>query len=290
MEAFHPKRILCPTDFSEPATLALQYGKELSRCFEADLLVLYAEPFVPPPYFTARQMGKLTKEAERSKKMALKSLKAYVQKRLGDSVKSETIVMEDQPVPSILKAAKQRGVGLIVMGTYGHSGFNRFVLGSVTERILHEADCPVLTVRLKKGETDPQATSIKRILCPVNMTEVAYLALEHAVSIAECFRADLQVLHVIERDMVEAEERDETDRLCQWIPQSIRSRCSLKEFVEKGDAAERIIAVAAAQACDMIILGAQHKLFVDTTIIGTTTTRVTRYAPCPVLTVVRQSG
>ena len=288
MEVFHPKRILCPTDFSEPATLALHYGKELAGCFDADLLVLYAEPFTPPPYFTARQIGKLKKEAELSKKKAHKSLKAYIRNRLGEAITAEIIVIGDQPVSSILKAAVERDVGLIVMGTHGHSGFNRFMLGSVTERVLHEADRPVLTVRLKKWEKDPQTISVKRILCPVNMTEIAYRALEHAVSIAECFRADLQVLHVIERNIDEAEEKSEMDRLCQWIPQSTRSRCSVKEWVEKGDAAERIIAVAATQGCDMIVLGAQHKRFVDTTVIGTTTTRVTRHAPCPVLTVIRK--
>ena len=50
MEAFQPKFILCPTDFSEPATLALYYGKHLADCFGARLVVLYADPFSPPPY------------------------------------------------------------------------------------------------------------------------------------------------------------------------------------------------------------------------------------------------
>jgi nucleotide-binding universal stress UspA family protein len=288
METFQPKLILCPTDFSKPATLALHYGKELADCYDADLLVLYADPFTPPPYFTAGQIDKLMKELELSKKRAQKSLITYVRNHLGDSAKTEPVVIEDLPVSSILKVAKQRDVGLIVMGTHGHSGFSRVMLGSVAERVLHEVDRPVLTVRLKEREKDLQKISIERILCPVNLTEVASLALEHAVSIAECFRADLQVLHVIERDLDEREEKDEVDRLCEWIPQSTRSRCSLKEFVEKGDAAERIIAVAAAQGDDMIVLGAQHRRFVDTTVIGTTTTRVTRHAPCPVLTVIRQ--
>ncbi len=288
MEAFHPKRILCATDFSEPATLALHYGKDLSGCFDAELLVLYAEPLTPPPYFTARQMGKMMKEAELSKKKAHKSLKTYVRDRIGEAVPAEIIVTADQPVSSILRVAKEKEVGLIVMGTHGRSGFNRVMLGSVTERVLHDVDRPVLTARLKRGEADVQTSFVKRILCPVNMTEVAYLALGHAVSVAECFRADLQVLHVIERNIDEVEEKKEADLLCQWIPESARSRCSLKEWTDKGDAAERIIMAAATQGCDMIVLGAQHKRFVDTTIIGTTTTRVTRHAPCPVLTVIRR--
>jgi len=53
MEPFQPKLILCPTDFSEPATLALYYEKKMADCFGGRLIVLYANPFTPPPHFTS---------------------------------------------------------------------------------------------------------------------------------------------------------------------------------------------------------------------------------------------
>ena len=59
METFQPKSILCPIDFSEPATSALSYGKHLAVCFGARLTVLYADPFSPPPYFTSGQVEDL---------------------------------------------------------------------------------------------------------------------------------------------------------------------------------------------------------------------------------------
>jgi nucleotide-binding universal stress UspA family protein len=288
MEAFQPKLILCPTDFSEPATLALHYGKHLADCFNARLLVLYADLFSPPPYFTSGQLENLAKTIQHSKGAAHEYLSRYVRDHIGHSEEVEMTVVENQTVPAILLTAEGKKAGMIVMGTHGRSGFNRLMLGSATERVLHETDCPVLTVRERTGVEKPSRVSVQHVLCPINYTEVASKALEHAVPIAKCFGAELLVLHVTESQSTDVAEKDEHGRLCAWIPDDIRSRCSLKEMVRQGDAAEQIIQVASSEGCDIIVLGAQHKRFHDTTVIGTTTLRVTRHAPCPVLTVIRK--
>ena len=288
MGPFQPKFILCPTDFSEPATQALRYGKHLANCFDARLVVLYAEPFSPPPYFTSGQVEELAKTIERFKGAAHEYLTRYVSEHIEDSSKVEMVVAENQAVSAILLTAEEKKVDLIVMGTHGRSGINRLMLGSVTERILHETDRPILTVREKKGRAEPSRVSIQKVLCPINYTEVALKALEHAVAISKCFGAELLVLHVIESRSSDVKEEVEHGRLCAWVPSDIRSRCSLKEIVRRGDAAEEIVEVAQDEASDLIVLGAQHKRFSDTTMIGTTTVRVTRHAPRPVLTVIRK--
>jgi len=288
METFQPKLILCPTDFSEPATLALYYGKHLATCFGARLTVLYADPFSPPPYFTSGQVEDLAKTIERFKGAAYEYLTRYVSEHMGGPGEVEKIVVENQTVPAILLTAKDKKADMIVMGTHGRSGINRLMLGSVTEKVLHETDRPVLTVRGKKGIAEPSNVSIRQILCPINYTEVALKALEHAVGISKCFDAELLVLHVIESHSTDVKEEEEHGRLCAWIPDGVRSRCSLREVVRRGDAAEQIIEAASSAGCDMIVLGAQHKQFHDTTVLGTTTLRVTRHAPCPVLTVIRK--
>jgi len=96
------------------------------------------------------------------------------------------------------------------------------------------------------------------------------------------------VLHVIEPHLTRIKEKDEHRRLCTWVPNDIRSRCGLKEIVRRGDAAEKIIEMPQDQAIDLIALGSQYKRFSDTTVIRTATVRVTRHAPCPVLTVIRK--
>ena len=288
MEPFQPKFILCPTDFSEPATLAFYYGKKMVDCFGARLIVLYANPFTPPPHFTSGQVDELVKAIEHSKGVAREFLVRYAREHIGDSIKFEAVVVENQTVPAIYQMAEEKKADMIVMGTHGRSGFNRLMLGSVTEKILHETDLPVLTVSEKKINKKPSNDSIQQVLCPINYTEVALKALEHAVSISKCFGAELLVLHVIESRSSDVKEEVEHGRLCAWVSDDIRSRCSLKEIVRRGDAAEKITEMAQDQAIDLIVLESQHKRFSDTTVIGTTTVRVTRHVPRPVLTVIRK--
>ena len=108
METFQPKLILCPTDFSEPATLALYYGKHLADCFGARLVVLYADPFSPPPYFTSGQVEDLARTIEHFKATAHEYLARYTREHIGGSKKAEIMVSENRAVPAILLTAKEK--------------------------------------------------------------------------------------------------------------------------------------------------------------------------------------
>ena len=283
IEKFQPKLVLCPIDFSEMATLALKFGKMISTGFEARMLVLFAEHFDPPPYFTPSQEKKLIKSMERSRKAATVHLIRYIKEKLGEVTRTEAMVIEDRPGQAILKTAEARNADLIVMGTHGRSGWSRFMLGSVTDRVLREIDRPVLAVRFKESEGVTAPVFIKKILCPVNYTELAHFALDHAVAVAECFRAELTVLHVIESPSSEESEQAAHKTLCTWIPGEMHPRCNLREIIRRGESAEQIIETALSLGCDLIVIGAQHKRFSDTTVIGTTTSRVMQHTPCPVL-------
>jgi nucleotide-binding universal stress UspA family protein len=280
---FQPQLVLCPTDFSEMATLALKFAKMVSTGFEARMIVLFADHFEPPPYFTPGQENRLIKSMERSRKAATVHLARYIRENLGEETQAEALVMEDRPDQAILKTTEARNADLIVMGTHGRRGWRRFMLGSVTERTLRETDRPVLTVRFKESERVTAPVFIKKILCPVNYTEAAHFSLDHAVAMAECFRADLTVLHVIESPSSDESEQAAHKTLCTWIPGEMRSRCNLREIIRRGEPAEQIIETALSLGCDLIVIGAQHKRFSDTTVIGTTTFPVTQHTPCPVL-------
>jgi nucleotide-binding universal stress UspA family protein len=285
MDKLQPERILCPTDFSDMAAFALQYAKVVAEGFQARLIVLYAETFEPPPYFTSDQQRNLLKSLARSHKAAERHLSRYVDSQVGEALQAETLVVEGPPFRAILKAVQDRQVDWIVMGTQGQGGWKQLVMGSVTARVLAETDCPVLAVRYKKGAAEPYRVSIQRVLCPVNYTDIALKALHQAVAVVERFSAQLLIVHVLESPGEETEERA-MDRLCSWIPEDIRSRCQMEEMIRKGNAAEQVLEAAASSDCDMMVVGAQHKRFWDTTVIGTTTMNVIGHAPCPVLTVV----
>ena len=80
----------------------------------------------------------------------------------------------------------------------------------------------------------------------------------------------------------------EMARLCRGVPAEYSRQCKIQHLVREGSAANEIIAQARSLGCDMIVLGAQHQGFFDSTVIGTTSVRVVRHSPCPVLTVIRQ--
>jgi nucleotide-binding universal stress UspA family protein len=150
------------------------------------------------------------------------------------------VVAENQTVPAILLTAEDKKADMIVMGTHGRSGLNRLMLDSVTEKILHETDLPVLTVREKPINKKASNDFIQQVLYSINYTEAALKALEHAVAISKCVRAELLVLHVIESQSTDVKEEEEHGRLCAWVPSHIRSRCSPREIVRRGDAAEQM--------------------------------------------------
>ncbi len=140
MEAL-PKKILVPTDFSEASRAALQQAAEVARACSAKLTVLYADEFVPGPgdELPVRTVG--------SKEDAENHLKDDIKQLVPPTVPVHMIIVDDSPVPAILKIAKEEDVDWIVMGTHGRSGVPRLVLGSVTESVLRQTDRPVLTIR-----------------------------------------------------------------------------------------------------------------------------------------------
>ncbi len=154
------------------------------------------------------------------------------------------------------------------------SGLNRWMLGSVAERVLRETPVPLLTVRSAPREP------IRRVLCPVHDTELARRALTLAARISACFEASLTVFHVKEP----SGSNPVTD-LCSWVPKEERARCDIRELVRHGEAAEETVRLATGEQYDLIVLGAPRRRFFDGMVLGTTTLRTVRHAPCPVLTV-----
>jgi nucleotide-binding universal stress UspA family protein len=124
------RRILVPVDFSDSTGHTLAYAAEIARAFGARLEVLHV--------CALHEEG----VAEASREM-----EGVVPEALADVVESCEIVRALSPDLGIIHAARERSAGLIVMGTHGRSGLGHVLLGSVAERVVQLAGCPVLTVR-----------------------------------------------------------------------------------------------------------------------------------------------
>jgi universal stress protein A len=147
------KNILVATDFSEPSATALRYGRTLARTFGSTLHVLHVAEDV---------YGRLGGEAYFAGPPNLQAnIEAAARKRLDEllvdndlePVPSRAIVQTaDAIAPTIIQYAKDSRSDLIVVGTHGRGGFAQMIVGSVAERVVRTAPCPVLTVRSPEHE------------------------------------------------------------------------------------------------------------------------------------------
>ena len=275
-----PRLILCPVDLSALSGQALRLAETVTRGTGARITALYAEWMPMPLYFTPSQIEGLQRQLRASLAEAERSVAEFVAQTLGAGAAGvEVKVVEAAPVEGILAAASGLGSDWIVMGTHGRGGINRWMMGSVAERVLRASRIPVVTVR--GGTAPPAPVAIHRILCPVNDSAIARLSLELAARLASRLGAELTVMHVKEE-----EGRKAITDLCAWIPESERSTCEIRELTREGEAAREILTVAGQMGCDLLVMGARHRRFFDSTVIGTTTVRVVRHAPCPVLTAI----
>ena len=144
------KSILCPIDFSEFSVKAYDYAQSLAWHYKAELLVQYVRYSFPAFYIDASY-----KEIRRKLRAdALQKLREFVKRQTRTKVQPQCVVHEGCKLSEssiysdrILSFAEAQAVDLIVMGTHGLSGVDRLMLGSVTEKVLRKARCPVLVVR-----------------------------------------------------------------------------------------------------------------------------------------------
>lgn len=287
---FNPRRILCPVDFSDLSTLALKYAGAGARVFNAELTVLHVIQFELPPYFTRAQLGQLKQQLKAAKASALPHLNAYVRRSLGalaSRLRIVHLVVEQPPATGIIQAIETGKYDLVVIGTHGRSGVQRFLLGSVTETVVRNSPVPVFVVRQKGHDfidvQDPVAApKLNKILCPVNDAVTAKSSVAVAGVLAKQFGAELTVLYIVEPGMQQTVE-DAKRALCSWVPHEVSMQCALQPRIKRGHAAEQIVQVAAENKQDLIVLGAPARYRFSTRLFGETTELVLRHAPVPVL-------
>jgi nucleotide-binding universal stress UspA family protein len=154
---FPIRKILHPTDFSDPARAAFEMACALARDYGAELVVVHVDR--PSPIFAPDGIvvGVPVEEP-----YELRAKLARV-RPTDAKVKVTHRLLEGEPADQILKAARAEAADLIVLGTHGTTGLARLLMGSVAETVLRKAPCPVLTVRAQR-QTESKAA--KPVIAP----------------------------------------------------------------------------------------------------------------------------
>ncbi len=149
------KTILCPIDFSDHSRRALDHAVTIARWYESTITVLHVCPTVPPAAFGLESpppRGAVLTPAERERLTT--AMARFIEASNAPEIPIEIVIGQSSATASeILKEASAMRADLLVIGTHGRSGFDRLVLGSVTEKVLRKANCPVLTVPAHAPET-----------------------------------------------------------------------------------------------------------------------------------------
>jgi nucleotide-binding universal stress UspA family protein len=148
------KQILVPTDFGEPADAALTYGRELAGRFGATLHVLHVAENIYVTTFGAETYAAVAPDLQHELESAARlRLDELVIDSDGSGPRTKAVVMTSaSPAFAIIDYAKENGIDLIVMGTHGRGALAHLLMGSVAERVVRLASCPVLTVRHPEHE------------------------------------------------------------------------------------------------------------------------------------------
>ena len=142
----HFQKILVPTDFSSDAEAALAEAIDFARSFGGNIVLLHVHHmpvYGATPYGYTYPTGLL----DEARQHAVARLNEHEQKVSAEGVKVTSELIDGLPSHEIVEAAKRTGADLIVMGTRGLTGLKHVLLGSVAERTLRHAPCPVMTVK-----------------------------------------------------------------------------------------------------------------------------------------------
>jgi nucleotide-binding universal stress UspA family protein len=286
------KHILCPVDLSDASRRALDYALALARHHDAEVRVLQMVDLHGWAGAGVEGLDALTGATRTSVE---EQLGWWVARGAGGGAGASTELREGPIVPGILAAAHESRADLIVMSTHGRSGFERLTIGSVTEKVLRKASCPVLVVPSREDAV-VRTGQLTRVICATDFSEPSV----QAVAWARLFVGDaphaLSLVTVIEwpfgdthgpdpvtqlRHNLEQEAADSLRRLA--VEQGNLSSAEI--VVRHGKAGRELLRYAREAHAELIVMGVSGRGAIDRALLGSTAHQVLRDAPCPVLTV-----
>ena len=283
-------KILLPVDFSERSLGAARYAKTLACHFHSELTLLHV--MTPVQYaLGAMEVGgpvmseTYTNCAERVQM----ELENFLGRELED-VETQRVVLEGDAAREIVAYAHERNIGLIVMPTHGYGPFRRLLLGSVTAKVLHDADCPVWTGVHMEEAPGEESFSLRNIVCAIDLGPQSCKTLEWAIGMQKEFGARLTMVHATtcsrnaghdddrRRREMESTAREDLARLTQ------RLGAQAEMSIEAGDPPRVVCSTACRLNAGLLVIGRGSAAGVFGR-LRTNAYEIIRQAPCPVLSV-----
>lgn len=290
------KNVLIPTDFSQGSKEALPYAIGIAREMGAALALVHVVP-TPPP-FDALRIGIVLEEKLLAAE-ARKDLDKFRESEIPSDIAGRNLVLQGNAWQEITRLASEEKFDLIVIATHGRTGLKHFWFGSIAENVVRHAPCPVLTVReqpIRVYLPGENPMRVKKILAPIDFSNLSLVTLERAVALAERFDARIDVIYVSEPPaytefeyanlaMIESGLRDALEGRLAEVKERVPG---LKDvlgnlLLRVGNPALEIVQAALVLNSDLITIATHGHTGLKRVAIGSTAEKVVRHAACPVL-------
>jgi nucleotide-binding universal stress UspA family protein len=285
--------ILIPTDGSEAAERAVDYGVVLAAAFDA---TVHALSVVDERDYRGVVDGADAMRAGMDAARAdAEEAVAAVAERVDGAV--TTHVTTGVPQQAILDYVGSAGVDLVVMSTHGRTGVGRFVIGSVAEKVVRRADVPVVTVRV--SDRLPSWPPVDRVVVPTDGSDASFAAVPHALALAERFGAAVEVVSVVDErtrlrlynvgtaleDVVGGLESTADRAVAQVESRAAERGLDVTTAVVEGLPPRAICSHAETTGASLVVLATHGRTGLAQYLLGSVAERVVRNATVPVCTV-----
>jgi nucleotide-binding universal stress UspA family protein len=291
------KRILIPLDGSELAERALPLGEQIARAHGGELILMrvpLAEKMMTS-YPAEYSLLWPEQSLQLSQQMSHDYLNQVLARYEGGGLTARALLVEGDVAGGIVDTAVAEKADLIIMSTHGYSGLTRWMLGSVTERVLREAHCPVLAVR--------DAEPIEQILITLDGSYLAELALEPAFALAQACNSQVTLLQVTpDKELAQSRQAEGIDQteaeqahkelgvgiqrhLDRLVERYAPSGLSVKAVVASGSPAATILDHIEYYHVNVAAMATHGRTGLRRWVYGSVTEKVMRGAQCSMLIV-----
>jgi len=285
------KSIVCPVDFSKYSDLALRYAIALARENDAELTVCHAIPDLSPAadYLEGDYLGTVNQMLVSN---ASTKLNDFIHE-VDPDFYAQLRVESGNPAQIILDLVTKGGADLIVMGTHGHGGYDRLLVGSVTNKVLHKTTIPVLVVCrpthhfIKEDAARP--VEIRRILCAVDFEPENEEVIRTGLTLARRYRSELRMFHAAEASYLNVQLDDASRKLRKLVDSENEPWCTVSFSVRAGTPASQILQAIEEEDIDLLVMGHHTRKLAEELLLGSVAKKVIAGSQCPVL-VVRTDG
>lgn len=283
-------KVLLPVDFSERSAGAARYARLLAQRASCEVLLLHVLAPLQFQLGPVEMAGITLPEVYREQwKLIQRELDAFRDSQMA-GVNSRTAVLEGDPATRIVETARAEQASAIVMPTHGYGPFRRFILGSNTAKVLHDADCPVWTgVHIADAPHGP--LELRHVLCAVDLGPQSANALTWADGLRRLFDARLTLLHVTAAVPETANHSEEALRAnLRWGAEKEMRRLLADAAIEAdlaieaGEPAATICTAASRLNADVLVIGRGSASGVFGR-LRTNAYAIIRQSPCPVASV-----